>query len=1467
MSNHNQKLKFSLEVFNVLRDFSQGLYANRIPLNHPTALKIFGLLNELIKYNNGTTKLGNGEIGGADPQVSAVFRNADYMETYRQIRQVAQQITLRALWRGINGFLLEPSNEQDLRHLLTHLAQDVADSELTGAQKKELLRIKIFDSQGNMDEVQSTINILRDLYNEGYPLCAEVAIPYSSGEIYTDELYVNKALDAARRLQAAGLPLNDCRISLKDMVGELDGETASRLLDKIIDALQANNLNIPIGLHLHDTGLAKLAYASAIETCLAKDYPITIDTVECDTLDLQYTNNNEWKNTGFADFLAVNETLKERGINLDIPKEQLAIMKEIGHLTKDLAKEFDLVRVDSTLSGEELRKFHIPGGGFASFSKAVKSLELAKKFPLITEAQTLQIAGYALIAVAKLMGEPFAVTPGFQNKQIAALNFLQNLMRENKLSADMSFEKIIEVIGIPLENDQVETLFLNRLSPVVKEFLRGEMPGPVHPVIREKLGKRNKALDQVIPPKVHDAENIAIDLLKKGKIKPTHTQARAVLRKVKLDVNLHEELLALLSKNNTIYDAPNGSVNPWQAIAYEVIFQFLVQKNYDTIDAAHLTTDILAQLEFKTIQTHTTWALELGDPKKLIDAIDKHWLREPDPSKKEGYHEALKRFQEGKNPNHDEFKLLFEEIRQGHIPLATVNEYVQLILQKEHRDIKNSVLEFLNQRNDSIEKIVSDLYAHQKNIIIEKERTGTYFLLPESARLDFARHFLKETFMMNVDGLSEQMSVDSLCEQIDIAWKEIENIEIRSFMGGKVLFVTDKNDIKQGDSIAVIEAAKMETTMRAPSDGMIDIAIKAGDMVARGQILARYHKKQTAENTSSTKVTLGNTKEFFNQTEEITDTLSEEIKNKQQEIKTKLLMEDLHRSGYYGQPLSIKPNSITGQKDEIHVIDNRAGCATKLYADLKQAGYKVRILCAPGDETTAVIANAKKGEVIPIKHYNDQEAVLKALENIATHNETKGKKIFLHPGWGFLSENDEFVAKLEAMPAAYNINFVGPASEPMRRVGGKKTLRDLVKEVAPEFNPKYFGLNDYPELMDQFIAIKNMGGNVVIKAVAGGGGRGIKFFKINDKLTDQQNYHDYVNLLQENRAFSRKYFGNDDMIIEQCITGNTRHLEVQFATTKKGGFVLGLRDCTAQNNHQKIIETNVIEGDYPPGVINKVLLASKNLAKKLSEIGYEGVGTLEMLVQPDGNVTFLEVNTRVQVEHMVTEDDISVKTGKNISIPLINLLCKVYPNELPEEILKRIFGLTDNDLLTIKLPGIDRITHFRLNSREVDFTSGKSIASYFHDWMSNITHTFKDMFYTFKARIIRGGLGQGSFDPQIGAVCGREANSLHAANAMRELVETSRACHRNDGKLSIDFVLEFYKLMYDDKGRFNSKINTKTVDAFLKAIEEGKIVLALDHDNPSMSPKLKIGAMQKGFDDFLALTPVSEDRKLMIAKM
>ena len=209
-------------------------------------------------------------------------------------------------------------------------------------------------------------------------------------------------------------------------------------------------------------------------------------------------------------------------------------------MPKRVAEKYSVRRVESLFSGHELRDFDIPGGGFASFSEAVKNAGIASKLDL-SERDALLLAGNGLKAVAKLMGYPFAVTPGFQNKQIAALNLINNMIKEGtKLKPGMPIDDMIKNLLQELSDKEVETLFLQNLSKVVEEFLQGEMPADtlrkmgiettaqVHPVIRNKLGRREKLLTETAKSKLEAARKVVEKLDKEGLIKPTQTQIKAV---------------------------------------------------------------------------------------------------------------------------------------------------------------------------------------------------------------------------------------------------------------------------------------------------------------------------------------------------------------------------------------------------------------------------------------------------------------------------------------------------------------------------------------------------------------------------------------------------------------------------------------------------------------------------------------------------------------------------------------------------------------------------------------------------------------------------------------------------------------------------------------------------------------------------------------------------------------------------
>ncbi|HLF65978.1 MAG TPA: biotin carboxylase N-terminal domain-containing protein, partial [Gammaproteobacteria bacterium] len=282
------------------------------------------------------------------------------------------------------------------------------------------------------------------------------------------------------------------------------------------------------------------------------------------------------------------------------------------------------------------------------------------------------------------------------------------------------------------------------------------------------------------------------------------------------------------------------------------------------------------------------------------------------------------------------------------------------------------------------------------------------------------------------------------------------------------------------------------------------------------------------------------------------------------------LTSQLQKTGVYAPPLDISPLN-TFNSNEIHIIDNRAGCAAKLYADLKRAKCTVRILYVNEDASTPIIANALPDEIIRVDSYNDHNSVLNALRDQAkAHSD---KEIYLHPGWGFLSEDYGFVSKVEKLKSEENlkVKFVGPPSHAMELAGDKLEFRKLVdevckkKQITKKFNPPYSANPSYPakdllayitgnfyenhpldfHYRQLFNEIKTkMNGDVAIKAVAGGGGKGIEFFKIDPTLADEDNYRNYVQACYRNSDYAEKHYsGNGKMLTEQFVRGVTRHLE------------------------------------------------------------------------------------------------------------------------------------------------------------------------------------------------------------------------------------------------------------------------------------------------------------------------------------
>src|SRR5262245_47550133 len=247
----------------------------------------------------------------------------------------------------------------------------------------------------------------------------------------------------------------------------------------------------------------------------------------------------------------------------------------------------------------------------------------------------------------------------------------------------------------------------------------------------------------------------------------------------------------------------------------------------------------------------------------------------------------------------------------------------------------------------------------------------------------------------------------------------------------------------------------------------------------------------------------------------------------------------------------------------------------------------------------------------------------------------------IHPGYGFLAENAEFAEICKAS----NIAFIGPTPEQIRQMGDKASARRLAKEAAVPTVPGSEGILADPE--EAFLVAEQIGFPVIIKATAGGGGKGMRI------AHDAEQFAHLFGLAQ-NEALSA--FGNGDVYVEKYLE-RPRHVEIQVMGDQHGTVVhLGERDCSVQRRHQKLIEESP-----SPALTPELRQQMGEAAVALSAaIGYVGAGTIEFLLADDGRFYFMEMNTRIQVEHPVTEmvtgfdlvkEQIRVAAGEVVSFP------------------------------------------------------------------------------------------------------------------------------------------------------------------------------------------------------------------------
>ena len=296
------------------------------------------------------------------------------------------------------------------------------------------------------------------------------------------------------------------------------------------------------------------------------------------------------------------------------------------------------------------------------------------------------------------------------------------------------------------------------------------------------------------------------------------------------------------------------------------------------------------------------------------------------------------------------------------------------------------------------------------------------------------------------------------------------------------------------------------------------------------------------------------------------------------------------------------------------LIANRGEIALRIMRTARRLGYGVVAVYSDADRDALHVREADQavriGEALPAQSYLRIEAIIAAAKASGA--------TAVHPGYGFLAENADFA---QACRDA-GLVFIGPSPEAIRAMGNKAGAKDIMRKAGVPCVPGYQGVDQTDAVM--LAEAKKIGFPVMIKAVAGGGGRGMRL------VADATAFPD---ALRSARSEAKGAFGDPTVILERAIL-DPRHIEIQvFGDRYRNAVHLGERDCSVQRRHQKLIE------EAPSPAVSPRLRARMGAVavSAVKSIGYEGAGTLEFLLDSSGEFYFMEMNTRLQVEHPVTE--------------------------------------------------------------------------------------------------------------------------------------------------------------------------------------------------------------------------------------
>jgi acetyl-CoA carboxylase biotin carboxylase subunit len=317
------------------------------------------------------------------------------------------------------------------------------------------------------------------------------------------------------------------------------------------------------------------------------------------------------------------------------------------------------------------------------------------------------------------------------------------------------------------------------------------------------------------------------------------------------------------------------------------------------------------------------------------------------------------------------------------------------------------------------------------------------------------------------------------------------------------------------------------------------------------------------------------------------------------------------------------------------LIANRGEIAVRIIRACKELGIYTVAVYSEADRDSLHVRLADEAYCIGPTASKDSYLNLTNLMSVATLTESEA----IHPGYGFLAENADFAE----LCGACNITFIGPSPEAINKMGAKAVARDTMAEAGVPIVPGSDGI--IADTEEALQVAEKIGYPVIIKATAGGGGKGIRVARSKEELVKG------VNITQQEAATA---FGNPGVYIEKFIE-DFRHIEIQVMADNHGNAVhLGERDCSIQRRLQKLIE----EAPSPALSEEKRNEMGETAVAAAKAVNYSGAGTIEFIYDNEGNYYFMEMNTRIQVEHPVTElitgvdlikEQISVAAGNPLS--------------------------------------------------------------------------------------------------------------------------------------------------------------------------------------------------------------------------